>query len=150
MEREPHHLSFENAKYSNAIIYGRTDYQQLALLLMNIDSQKADIYEGLTGSFVRERADNLYLPALEDDGLIRKSEHGTWELVKDRGSNLEFGSAGEGTFAKCTSEIPVVAQEAMSDFNVTRKALDPRPIYSLRVGQSMLQCFQSASVSRTL
>lgn len=149
MEREPHHLCFENSKWSSTVIYGRTDFQQLALLLMNIDSQKADIYEGLTGSFVRERADNLYLPALEDDGLIRKNEHGTWELVKDRGSNFEFGSAGEGAFSKRTSEIPVV-QEAVSDFSVTRKALHPRPIYSLRAGQSMMQCFQSASVSRAL
>lgn len=95
MDREPHHLNWENARRTVAIIYRCSDYRQLATLWMNIYCRKADVYEGLTGAFAQERADNLYLPALEEDGIIRKEEHGRWEFVKDFGPIFQFSCGGE-------------------------------------------------------
>jgi hypothetical protein len=142
MEREPHHLSWENARRTCAIIYGRTDYRQLAILWMNIYCRKADIYEGLTGSFARERADNLYLPALEEDGIIRKGEHGAWEFVKDFGPSFQFGGGGEAARVERAHMAAAAAQEVASEFSVARKAAYQRSVYLRLAGQSVERCLE--------
>ena len=139
MEREPHYLSWENARRTCAIIYGRTDYRQLAILWMNIYSRQADIYEGLTGSFARERADNLYLPALEEDGIIHKGEHGAWEFVKDLGPCFQFGGGGEAARVERALMAATAAQEVASEFSVSRKASHQRSVYLRLAGQSVEQ-----------